>query len=154
MKREIRVELDKMDRIVEEIVALHEEFGEDTPTLRERAAAGQFLGSIYMGVENIFKRIIRFYELEMPEGEDWHVELFRRFRFPVTDPLPVLLPDDLAEAMKPFRGFRHVVRHGYALDLEWERMRMGLHEARPVFEHFRSQVEQFLDGLEEEGSPS
>lgn len=151
MKREIRVELDKMDRTVEEIVALHKDLGEDTPTLRERAAAGQFLGSIYMGVENIFKRIIRFYELEMPEGEDWHVELFRRFRSPAMDPLPVLLPDDLAEAMKPFRGFRHVVRHGYALDLEWERMQVGMQEARPVFEHFRREVEQFLAGLEEEG---
>lgn len=53
-----------------------------------------------------------------------------------------------------FRRFRHVTHHGYALDLEWERMRMGLQEVRPVLEHFRRQVEQFLAGIEEEGSSS
>jgi hypothetical protein len=139
-----------MDRTVEELSSLRQDVGEDPPTLREQAAAGQFLGSIYMGVENIFKRIIHFHGLEMPEGEEWHVQLFRRFRSPKTGPLPVLLPDDLAEAMKPFRGFRHVVRHGYALELEWERMRPGLEEARPVADHFREQVDQFLADLEAE----
>lgn len=51
--------------------------------------------------------------------------------------------------MKPFRGFRHVVRHGYTLDLEWERMQMGLEEARPVFEQFQEHVELFLSDLED-----
>jgi len=54
--------------------------------------------------------------------------------------------------MKPFRGFRHVIRHGYPRELEWDRMREGLQEARPVFEHFRDRVEQFLGGLDEEAS--
>ena len=100
-----------MEEVVEELHALHEDVGEGTPTLRERAAAGQFLGSVYMGVENIFKRIIRQYGMDMPEGENWHVQLFQQFRPPATEPLPILLPDALAERMKPFRGFRHVIRH-------------------------------------------
>lgn len=140
-----------MDRIVEEIGSLHQELEGDAPTLREKAAASQFLGSVYMGVENIFRRIVKHYGLDLPAGENWHATLFQRFRPPATEPLPVLLPDELAEAMKPFRGFRHVERHGYSLDLEWERMRIGLAEARPVFERFREQVEQYLDELGEEG---
>ena len=104
-----------------------------------------------MGVENIFRRIIKHYDLDLPEGENWHATLFQRFRAPPTGPLPVLLTDELAEAMKPFRGFRHVEWHGYSLDLEWERMRMGVEEARPVFDQFREQVEQYLEELGEEG---
>jgi len=114
-----------MDRTVVEVEKLLHDLGENEPSLRERAAAGQFLGSIYMGVENIMKRIIRYYGLEMPEGEHWHVNLFRRFVSPTTDLLPLLFPQELASRMKPFRKFRHVSRHGYALELEWERMREG-----------------------------
>jgi len=152
LKREIRVELDEIDRVVQELTALHEDVGEGDPTLREQAAAGQFLGAVYMGVENIFKRAIRYYGLDMPEGKNWHVQLFRRFRAPTTEPLPVLLHDELAEKMKPFRGVRHVIRHGYPRELEWDRMREGLQEARPVFDHFRDRVEQFLAGLDDEAS--
>lgn len=102
-----------------------------------------------MGVENIFKRILRFYGRDHSEGENWHAALFQEFKPPVSEPLPVLLPDELAERMKPFRGFRHVVRHGYTFDLEWERMRVGMEEARPVFDHFRERVDSFLTTLDE-----
>ncbi len=38
-----------------------------------------------------------------------------------------------------------------ARDLEWERMRIGLAEARPVFDRFREQVDHFLDELDGDG---
>ena len=53
------------------------------------------------------------------------------------------------ERTDSFRWFRHVSQHGYSLDLDWERMRMGSEEARPVFDHFREQVERFLAELKE-----
>jgi hypothetical protein len=107
-----------------------------------------------MGIENILERILKFRGQELPAGDRWHVKLFERFCAPSESVVPAFFEGRWVERTDSFRRFRHVAHHGYALELEWERMRMGLHEARPVFVHFRSQVEQFLDGLEEEGSPS
>jgi hypothetical protein len=101
-----------------------------------------------MGIENVFKRILRFLGKEPPSGPDWHTRLLGWFGDEPRSDLPVLVSEELANRLKPFLRFRHLVTHGYALDLEWNRMREGLEEARPVFEAFRTRVEDYLDSLD------
>ncbi len=150
LSEEVRLELHQMERVVEELEALNADVGEGPATLREEAAAGQFLASFYMGVENVLKRVARYHEVELPESEQWHVELFRWFcPSPQNRPsLPVLFPKPLASEMKPYRRFRHVVHHAYGIELKWERMVEGIQNVRPVFDRFRRQVEDVLADLE------
>jgi hypothetical protein len=120
---------------------------ERTPDLRDQAAAAKFMQDVYMGIENVLKRVLKFRGEEVPSGERWHVELFERFCALVESSLPVFFEDRWIERTDSFRRFRHVAHHGYAHNLEWDRMRDGLKEARPVFDHFREQVEAFLGDL-------
>ena len=147
---EVRLELQQTERTVEELEALEADVGAGPATAREEVAAGQFLASFDMGVENVLRRMARYHGLEPPQSEQWHVELFRWFCSPPQNrlPLPVLFPDRLAEAMKPYRRFRHVVHHTYGIELKWERMQEGVQDVRSVFEQFRSQVEGALDDLQ------
>lgn len=145
---ELRRELERLEQIAEEIQALHDDVGEESPTMREKAAAGAFLASFYMGIENVLKRICRYYDLEMPRSERWHVEIFERFTDPPMDSLPVLFGESLTPQMDAYRRFRHVVHHGYEFELSWDRMREGLQRAKPVFERFQTRVEGFLDRLD------
>ena len=105
-----------------------------------------------MGIENVLKRVLKFQGEERPSGERWHVELFEQFCAPADSSLPVFFQDRWIERTDSFRRFRHVSHHGYALDLEWNRLREGLREARSVFDHFRDRVEQFLEGFDEEAA--
>ena len=93
------------------------------------------------------KRIGRFYEVPLPEGEMWHLELFERFTAPTDEPLPDLLSAELASRMEPYRRFRHVTRHGYGLQLDWSRLEAGIGEVRSVFESFETCVKAFLETL-------
>lgn len=67
------MELEKMEQTVREIESLRRDLGESRPSLRNQAAAANFLGSVYMGVENVLKRIVKFRGQNLPSGEEWHV---------------------------------------------------------------------------------
>jgi hypothetical protein len=150
LKEELQHELEKLEQTVQEISALHRDLDGEDPRIRERAAAAKFMEDVYMGIENVLKRIVKFRGEELPSGERWHVELFEKFCAPARSPFPEFFDGRWIERTDSFRRFRHITHHGYARDLEWERMRAGLEEARPVFDHFREQVEVFLTDLEEE----
>ena len=140
----LTLELDKMEQVVEELQALATDVGGRPATVRERTAAGAFLAQFYMGVENIFKRLSAYHRVDLPTSERWHVELFERFCEPPHPPLPTLFDEDLAEALDPYRSFRHVVHHGYGFELAWSRMEVGITEVEPVFQHFRARALAYL----------
>ncbi len=70
--------------------------------------------------------------MPLPAGEDWHLDLFQRFRPPAQPPLRTLFDDGLARQLGPFRRFRHVVHHGYGFQIEWDRMREGLDQVGAI----------------------
>ena len=144
---DVRGELGQMDIVVEELEAIADDVGDGPATLRERAAASAFLASVYMGVENVLKRIARYHEIDLPRSERWHVELFERFCRPATGSLPVLFKGELIPKMDAYRRFRHVIHHGYERDLDYDRMRPGIQGARQTFERFRDEVESYLESL-------
>lgn len=151
LRQEVRTEFGQLKIVVEELDALAEDIGSGPATRRERAAAGAFLGSLYMGVENVLKRIARYNGVELPSGDRWHAELFMWYcEAPKGRPeLPVLFPGELADEVRPYRRFRHVSRHAYPVELDWSKMEEGLRQARRVLERFREEVEQYLAAIEQ-----
>jgi hypothetical protein len=147
LAEDIRGEFGQMEIVVEELDAIADDVADGPVTLRDRAAASAFLASLYMGVENVLKRIARFHGVELPQGERWHVELFERFCAPEAGSLPVLFEGDLIRQMDAYRRFRHVIHHGYERDLDYEKMRPGVEGAQGALEAFREEVEKHLDDI-------
>lgn len=147
LREQVDLELDRLDRVVVELQKLLEDVRGNTPSTRERVAAGAFLADFYMAVERILERISRYHGLEIDRSERWHTELFQRFCSPAESPIPVLFPDHLAVEMRPYRRFRHVVHHGYGFDLDWDRMEEGIRRAPEVRDLFSEQVRRYLDEL-------
>jgi hypothetical protein len=148
LRAELTIELDHMRRIVDELRSLRRDVGDGEPSLRERAAGGSFLMQFYNGVENVLKRISKHAGVPVPQGSDWHVELFQRFCEPPTPSLPVLFDPGLAVSMREFRAFRHVARSGYAIALDWEKLRSGIDHVGSAYERFRDAVSAYLDSLD------
>lgn len=147
LREEIAIELELMEATVRELLALQRDAAERELTVRDKTAAAAFLAQFYNGVENIFKRISRFYAVPLPTGDTWHVDLFKRFCLPPQEPLPVLLDDLLASDLAPFRKFRHVVHHGYGFQLEWSQMAEGIASVEDVFLRFKSKLFDYLRTL-------
>jgi len=147
LRFEIETEYDYLEQIVKELSQLLKDIGDCEPTIREKTASAAFMAQFYNGVENILKRISRYYELPLPTGDSWHIDLFKRFCVPPHGPLPLLFDSDLAPAMASFRKFRHVVHHGYGFQLDWERLREGIFNIEDVFRRFKASCALFLDNV-------
>jgi len=148
LKEDIAVELENIETILHELSALYGDVKGRDVVIREKTAASAFLAQFYSGIENILKRISRFYNVALPSGDMWHVDLFRRFCEPSLSPLPVLFDDSLSSALAPYRKFRHVVHHGYGFQLEWDRMAEGIENAEPVFMCFKANLNTYLMTLD------
>ncbi|HNV24605.1 MAG TPA: hypothetical protein PKH98_06940, partial [Candidatus Omnitrophota bacterium] len=95
----------------------------------------------YGGIENILKRISRFYEVNLPSSELWHVELFKRFCDPPLDPLPIIFDKSLSQDLAPFRKFRHVGPRPFTMSLP--RLRLSvLHPKSGTNKHRRYMITQ------------
>jgi len=148
LREEIAVELESMEMIVNELVALQKDMANREPTTREKTAAAAFLSQFYNGIENILKRIYRYYSISLPTGESWHVELFQSFCSPTHPGLPQLFDQDLASALAPYRRFRHVAFHSYGFHLEWSRMVTGVENVKSVFEQIKSNISAYLRSID------
>jgi hypothetical protein len=140
LKAEIAIEFDLLQQVVNELDALRQDVAVREPTVREKTAAAAFLAQFYTGIENILKRLSRFHGVMLPVGENWHLDLFKRFCSSGQPPLPALFDEDLERQLGPFRRFRHVVHHGYGFQIDWERMREGLIQVCAILATFRSRV--------------
>jgi hypothetical protein len=147
LKAEIAIEFDALHQVGEELAALRRDVAGRSPTVREKTAAAAFLAQFYSGVENILKRLNRFHGVELPAGENWHLDLFKRFCAPGQPPLPTLFDEALARRLGPFRRFRHVVHHGYGFQIEWDRMREGLDQVDAILTVFRDRVADHVKNL-------
>lgn len=147
LNAEIAIEFDALRQVVNELEALRADVAGREPTVREKTAAAAFLAQFYTAIENILKRLSRFHGVEQPVGENWHLDLFKRFCQPGLPPLPILFDEALARQLGPFRRFRHVVHHGYGFQIEWDRMREGLDQVAAVLAVFRDHVAEHLKSL-------
>ncbi len=147
LREEIDIEMDCLSTLAQEINSLQKDVEGREATVRERTAAAAFLAQFYGGIENILKRIHRYYGLDLPTGDTWHLDLFRRFCSPAHELMPLLFEAQLAMELSPFRKFRHVVHHGYGFQVEWERIIAGIESVEGVFAAFRVSVNRFVDDL-------
>ena len=145
LKEEVNIELESIEKVVQELSDLLGDTGNREPTVREKTAAATFLSQFYTGIENILKRISRLHSIDLPTGETWHIELFKRFCDPPFKTLPLLFDDELASALAPYRKFRHVVHHGYAFQLDWDRMKEGIASIAHVFARFQTKLNDYLE---------
>jgi hypothetical protein len=141
---EIAIELDNIEITLNELKHLYEDVKQKEVSVRNKAAAAAFLSQFYNGIENILKRISRYHEVKLPEGDLWHAELFKRFCKPSMQPLPILFDNALAADLAPYRKFRHVFYHGYGFQLDWERMKEGIEKAQSTFDQFKNAIAAYL----------
>lgn len=74
----------------------------------------------------------------MPEGPAWHQNL-------ITSAVDKnIISDELANEIKEYMSFRHFVVHGYAFNLNPERLQGFADNILKVFEKFKSEINKLF----------
>ena len=120
-KEKINLEISKIDTLVSKSSLLLTKCQHSEPDFFDLNAAGSILHSFYNGLESIFKLIHKATDNTPLTSTMWHSELFHSM-FKETEKRKSVLSPDLEESLKEYLGFRHVFRHSYGYELDWERL--------------------------------
>lgn len=120
-KGKINLEISKLDTLVNKSLLLLEKCKSQEPDFFDLNAIGSILHSFYNGMESIFKLINKAFDNKALTNTMWHSELFHSMFEKTTNRNPVL-PKELSNSLKEYLGFRHVFRHSYGYELDWERL--------------------------------
>lgn len=104
----------------------------------------------YCALESIFERVARVLEGGVPDGPDWHRDLLDGALREIPAVRPALLPVALAASLHDLRGFRHVVRHAYDVDLvpgQLAVVRTNALTARPQVDAGLTAFDRWLEAL-------
>ena len=117
----INLEISKIDMLVDKSSLLLIKCRSIEPDFFDLNAVGSILHSFYNGLENIFKLIHKAFDGTPFTNTMWHSELFYSM-FKETETRKPVLPNELSNTLKEYLGFRHVFRHSYGYELDWERL--------------------------------
>jgi hypothetical protein len=149
LHREIATERQYLHRELGGYAPLLKKCRIQTPDLIERAALGALLHSFYNGLENIFKRIAMACDGGLPEGSLWHRRLLDSMAQARSN-RPAALSEETHKALRAYADFRHLFRHGYLDQLNWELMADAVHGIPATLERVEADLDRFLAALKED----
>lgn len=143
LKKAIADELINLDRIVAEGKFLLQKLPQE-PTSIEIRAAGSMIHDFYNGVERIFERIAVYLGPGLPAGASWHTWLLRSMESEVEGVRPAVIDHKLALRLLDYLRFRHLFRHTYGYELEWDKLHLLLERLEEILTLLRQRIEQFI----------
>lgn len=121
IKEKITLEISKIDTLVEKSSILLDKCKIAEPDFVELNAIGSILHSYYSGIESVFNLIYKASYGKALVGNMWHSDLFADM-FEKTEKHEQVLSQELFVPLKEYLGFRHVFRHAYSYELDWNRL--------------------------------
>lgn len=153
------------DRLIQRISEEHIKIAQSVENIRadlqklEKAPAeykeslemliARHLYDFYKGLENIFRRIARYIDENLPQREEWHKALLKQMAEPRTTRAPVLSEETCAELQK-LLGFRHVFIYIYADELDYEKVLENAKRVNAVFPNVSEELDVFIAWLKKE----
>lgn len=108
------------------------------------AAAGFELHRAYNVLEKTFERICEAFENHFEKRGDYHEKLIERMQLGLRGIRPAFLPGETIPSVRELKGFRHLFRHAYDLELDPDRLAAVLGHAERVAAAFPGWCETFL----------
>ncbi|MBW2039979.1 MAG: hypothetical protein JRI46_10400 [Deltaproteobacteria bacterium] len=147
LENEIKIELENIERLLNEAKGLIEKINNE-PDFIETRAAGSILHDFYCGIEKIFERIAVGVDKSLPTGENWHAELLFQMGKPLKDVRGKVITSEIMSTLKEYMRFRHLFRHIYGFELKWERFKDLFLRIEDTFKELTSEIEKFLKKLQ------
>jgi hypothetical protein len=143
-RKQQATEREQLQRLVFGMHRLLAQCRTTAPTEIELSALAALLHSFYTGVENIFKRVAVELDGQPVRGDAWHRELLLRMKTP-TAHRPALLSAELHDPLNEYLRFRHVFRHAYSFDLDWQKMSPLVLRLEATFQKLERALDDFVN---------
>lgn len=108
---------------------------------------GSLLHDIYTALERIFRRIAKNIDEDLPQGENWHIELLNRMSLEIQNVRIHVISTETREELHEYLRFRHIFRHTYGYDLKWEKMEKLISNLNACIDRFLVDFNSFSSWL-------
>jgi hypothetical protein len=153
LAQRIREELDNIDRLLERSQEAWQRF-ENTGDDDDLDSVALSLHGCYAALERLLELIAGTVDGNIPTGANWHHALLQQMTKSITGTRPPVLSEAMADDLDEYRGFRHVVRHAYALRFEAGKLQSLVERAPAVFANARAALTAFAVFLEQRAQTS
>jgi hypothetical protein len=113
------------------------------PDIIEMTAAAQVLHSFYNGVESVIVLFFKYEDEKIPNDIRWHKVLFE-MAFGTNSKNIKIIRDDIKRKLENYLSFRHLIRHSYSSELDWNRMGPLIKEIEDIWKIIKTDFEMFI----------
>lgn len=145
---EIKESLAELESLTKELTHRFSPLRSRKPRALTLRGLASYLHDFYTGCEEIFLRIARDLNNQVPTDMDWHTRLLHQMTLDVPGVRPALLNRKTEEKLRDYLGFRHVFRHLYGRNLDWVKLRRLCRAQPPAFRALARDIRQFLKTIE------
>ena len=143
VEEQVAIERANIDQLFTAYQALISKSSQAEPDFIELSALATMLHSFYTGIENIFKRVSLGIDGSIPAGQASHSELLAIMTQP-TENRPLVVSVDLRTRLSAYLSYRHVFRHAYSFQLEWDKMRDLVLQSEETWQQLQRELNQFF----------
>lgn len=117
---QIRDDLKGIEKIKTEYTHFIASLEQHTPDKYQKMVIGYLLHNFYNACENIFLNIAKTFENNI-DPQTWHKSILKRMKLELEGIRPAVIDESLYADLDDFRAFRHVFRHIYSYELDWQK---------------------------------
>jgi hypothetical protein len=113
-------------------------------------ACGYELHRFYNVLEKSLERLCRAFENHLDKKGDYHEKLLERLQMEIPEVRPAFIPPNYKNELRELKGFRHLLRHTYDLQLRQDRLEELANHAKNISAQFPRWLDLFKAKVEPE----
>lgn len=141
-------QLSDIEKVVNHSKEVYEEAAQSENKIYFEALALSLHG-FYLSVERVFEDIARTFDQNISTGSDWHRVLLQQMSLDMPPIRPLIIRDATYRCLDEYRGFRHVVRHGYTFDLKIKSVTKLAQDLPNCFTAVNQDLQDFIQFLQQ-----
>jgi hypothetical protein len=122
LREDLRAEIEAFDALVAEAARCLSDLASRAPSYLELRGAGDIIHDYYNAVERFLERVAVEMNGGLPGGPDSHARLLARMSREVAGVRPAVLGAESRRQLEEYLRFRHLFRHRYGFELDWDKL--------------------------------
>jgi len=142
-KIKLEHEIARIEKLLEDVKPLLDLCKLKEPDIIEISAAAQVLHSFYNGVESIIVLLFKHMNEKLPNDMRWHKTLLE-MAFGSNSQNKKIFNSDIKKKLDDYLSFRHLIRHSYSSELEWEIMGPLINDIDDIWKMIKNDFHEYI----------